>query len=111
MLKARSNRSTYHGFLLLLRLRLARLRVGSACLRLFDLAVGLCLGDFARHGLAATATDALLCAALALLLVLLLRGFGDLDDDIAALEVFLVEGGDGLFGRLLGGQRDKPVAS
>ena len=100
-----------HGLLLLLGLGRV-VRGGRSAVRLggISLAVGLGLADLTGDGLAATATSPLLDAPLLLLLVLLIGGFGHLDDHGAALELLLVEELDSLLRGLCGVQGNKPIA-
>ena len=65
------------------------LRVGGRC-RLLGLTVSFRLGDFTRNSLGAATTDTLLHLPLGPLLLLLLGGVGEIDDDRTALQLLTV---------------------
>ena len=75
------------------------------------LAVGLCLGNLTWRCLAAPPPSPPLSPPLGPLLVFLFGGFGDFDDDSAAVKLLLVEGGDSLFGGVEGSKGDEAIAS
>jgi hypothetical protein len=104
--------SATHGGLLLLLLGLLGVALGLDDVALGGrIAVGLGIGDLAGHGLgAATACGATAGLLLLALLVLLVGRLGDLDDDLAAVELLLVERVDGLLRGLAGGESDEAIA-
>lgn len=74
------------------------------------LVVSLGLGDLARDSFATTPAGFPLGPLLPLLLILEIGGLGDLNDNLATVELLLVESFDGLLSSLYGGDSNETVA-
>lgn len=78
---------------------------------LLALAICLCLCDLTGGSFTAPSPCPSFCPPLTPFLVLLFGGFGDFDDESAAMELLLIQSGDGLFRSLEGGKGYESIAS
>jgi hypothetical protein len=99
-------KSTYRSLLLL---RLGSI-IRGALVGLGSVAIGLSLGDFPGNSLAASPAGSPLGFFLLLLLVFLIRRFGNLDNYLTAIELLFVEEFDGLLCSLWRGQSNETIA-